>query len=95
MIAPAPTKINGKDARVALSRLDGGGRTEEEGGAPDAGPCFVLHTLLADVARHEELDLDTLTYHVQQSDATAADGYWHASINEARSFLEALLVGIL
>ncbi|MCH7924697.1 MAG: hypothetical protein IIC51_04105 [Planctomycetes bacterium] len=100
MIAPAPTKINGKDARVALSRFAEDGRTEEEGGAPgagppDAGPCFVLHTLLADVARHEELDLDTLTYHVRQSDATAADGYWHASINEARSFLEALLVGIL
>lgn len=32
---------------------------------------------------------------MRQSDATAADGYWHASINEARSFLEALLVGMV
>ncbi len=78
-----------------LTIKDGNGRIEEEGDAPDAGPCFVLHTLLGDVARHEELDLDTLTYHVRQSDATAADGYWHASINEARSFLEALLLGML
>ena len=96
MIAPAPTRINDREALVALSRLVQNGRTEEEkSDAPGANPPFVLHTLLADVARHEELDLDTLTYHVRQSDATAADGYWHASINEARSFLEALLVGIL
>ena len=95
MIAPAPTRINDRDALVALSRLVQDGRTEEEGDAPDGRPRFVLHTLLADVACHEELDLDTLTYHVRQSDATAADGYWHASINEARSFLEALVVGML
>ena len=95
MISPAPTRLNGKDARVALSGLAEDGRTDKQPDAPDGGPCFVLHTLLADVARHEELDLDTLTCHVRQSDATAADGYWHLSLNQARSFLEALLVGIL
>ena len=57
--------------------------------------CFSLATLLDDLRRHPELDLDTLTYHLTQSDATAADGYCHAAINEARSFLEALLVSIL
>ena len=96
MIALAPTRIKDREGLIALSRLGENGRTEEEkSDAPDGGPRFVLHTLLADVARHEELDLDTLTYHVRQSDSAAAGGYWHASINEARSFLEALLVGIL
>ncbi len=57
--------------------------------------CFSLAALLGDLRRHPELDLDTLTYHLTQSDATAAEGYWHAAINEARSFLEALLVSIL
>ncbi|MCH7908651.1 MAG: hypothetical protein IIB38_03435 [Candidatus Hydrogenedentes bacterium] len=102
MIAPAPTKFNGRDARVAMSRLVENGRTDDHRGgrdapcdASDVKPSFVLSTLLADVASHEELDLDTLTYHARQSDATAADGYWHASINEARSFLEALVVGML
>ena len=94
-MARATTRIYDRDALVALARLVEDGRTEEEGGAPGANPRFVLYTLLTGVAAHEELDLDTLTCHVRQSDATAADGYWHASINEARSFLEALLVGIL
>lgn len=58
-------------------------------------PCFSLAALLGDLRRHPELDLDTLTYHLVQSDATAAEGYWHASINEARSFLEALIVSML
>ena len=95
MIARAPTEINDRDALVALARLVEDGRTEEEGGAPGANPRFVLYTLLAGVAAHEELDLDTLTCHVRQSDATAADGYWHLSLNQARAFLEALLVGML
>lgn len=56
---------------------------------------FALASLLADLRRHTELDLATLTYHVEQSDATAGDGYWHASINEARSALEALLASIV
>lgn len=58
-------------------------------------PCFSLGALLGELRRHPELDLDTLDYHLTQSDATAAEGYWHAAINEARSFLEALLVSIL
>jgi hypothetical protein len=58
-------------------------------------PCFALAALLDDLRQHPELDLDTLTYHLRQSDATAADGYWHAAINEARSFLEALVVSIV
>ena len=58
-------------------------------------PCFWLAALLGDLRRHPELDLDTLAYHLRQSDATAADGYCHAAINEARSFLEALVVSMV
>lgn len=58
-------------------------------------PTFSLNALLSEVAQHAELDLPTLTFHLEQSDATAADGYWHASINEARSALEALVSGIM
>ncbi len=54
-----------------------------------------LAGLLDELRSHGELDLDTLGYHAEQSDATARDGYCHASINEARSFLEALLVSML
>ncbi len=95
MIASVSSRFNGSHARVARSRFAQDGRPKEQCEAPGAKPCFALSTLLVDVAGHEELDLDTLSYHVRQSDATAADGYWHASINEARSFLEALLVGML
>ena len=56
---------------------------------------FALVALMEDLAPHVELDLRTLGYHLQQSDATAADGYHHAAINEARSFLEALVVSIV
>jgi hypothetical protein len=58
-------------------------------------PGFALGALLDDLRLHPELDLDTLAYHIRQSDATAADGYCHAAINEARSFLEALIVNIV
>jgi len=68
---------------------------------PDAGvasgeltPREELAWLLPAIQRHPELDLKTLRYHLEQSDATAADGYWHAAINEARSFLEALITSI-
>ncbi len=57
--------------------------------------CFSLAALLDDLRVHPELDQRTLAYHLQQSDATAADGYCHAAINEARSFLEALVVSIV
>lgn len=58
-------------------------------------PSFSLAGLIGDLGRHTELDPDTLAYHLTQSDATAAGGCWHAAVNEARSFLEGLLVGIV
>ena len=66
------------------------------GDAPDWGFATGedLAVLLPDLRGHPELDLKTLAYHLEQSDATAADGYCHAAINEARSFLEALIVNI-
>ena len=54
-----------------------------------------LAALLPDLQPHPELDLKTLAYHLQQSDATAADGYHHAAVNEARSFVEALIISIV
>ncbi len=75
-----------------MSKIDAA--PARDGDAPEP-PCFSLAALLADLRRHPELDLDTLAYHLTQSDATAAEGYWHAAINEARSFLEALVVSIL
>lgn len=78
---------------ASLAR-DGGGMVGDA--HPTAEPmCFSLAALLGDLQPHAELDLRTLAYHLQQSDATAADGYCHASINEARSALEALVVGIV
>jgi len=72
-------------------------RARTESGPDQSGqpPCFSLAALLGDLGRHPELDLDTLAYHLRQSDATPADGYCHAAINEARSFLEALVVSIV
>lgn len=58
-------------------------------------PCFSLAALIGDLRPHPELDIETLAYHLTQSDAIAAEGYWHAAVNEARSFLEGLAVGIL
>ncbi len=43
---------------------------------------------------HGELDVKTLRYHLEQADATAKEDCWHASVNEARCFVEALIVGI-
>ena len=53
-----------------------------------------LVSLLPLFATFHELDVETIGYHARQSDATARDGYWHAAINEARSFLEALVTCI-
>jgi hypothetical protein len=80
---------------VTTQRFDGDGVEEEAADGPAVPPCFALAALLDDLQPHDELDLRTLAYHVRQSDATAADGYWHAAINEARSFLEALVVSIV
>jgi hypothetical protein len=53
-----------------------------------------LSELLAALDRFPEFDQRTIRYHLQQSRATAAHGFWHAAINEARSLLEALVVSI-
>ena len=49
--------------------------------------------LLPELAPYGELDLETMGYHARESDATAAEGHWHAAVNEARSLLEALVIG--
>ncbi len=76
-------------------RIKGDGVEQGETDELAQPACFSLGGLLGDLRRHAELDLETLTYHLTQSDATAADGYWHAAINEARSFLEALIVSVV
>ena len=79
-----------------MSRIDSDPAHRDAADSDAPGPpCFSLGALLDDLRRHPELDLETLAYHLRQSDATATDGYWHAAINEARSFLEALVVSIV
>ena len=73
------------------------GRLEQ---ASDPGvSCVVLPprlraTLVSGIQEHEELDGETLCYHVEQWEGTARAGFWHAAVNEARSFIEALVVNI-
>lgn len=62
------------------------------GSAETVESCLV--TLLPGLQQHPNLDYRTLAYHAEQCDATARDGYWHAAINEARTFLEALVINI-
>ena len=62
--------------------------------ARDFVPQEELASLLPGLERNPELDLATLAYHARQSDATARDSYRHAAINEARAFLEALVISI-
>ncbi len=81
--------------RFAVNNVDAGSAEPGEPSPATPGPCFPLTALLQDLRPHVELDRRTLGYHLRQSDATAADGYHHASINEARSFLEALVVTIV
>ncbi len=65
------------------------------GGAGEGlSPQEQLATLLPGLQEHPNLDCATLGYHAGQSDATTRDGYFHAAINEARSFLEALVINI-
>lgn len=80
---------------LTTQRCDGTALEETDGDDTPEMPCFSLAGLLHDLRAHPELDQRTLAYHLQQSDATAADGYCHAAINEARSFLEALVVSIV
>ena len=76
-------------------RFDGNGVEQGETDDAPEPTCFSLAALLHDLRPHAELDLRTLAYHLRQCDATAAVGYCHAAINEARSFLEALVVSIV
>lgn len=70
----------------------------EAASADAAGVDLVSRELLAILARdlegHAELDPTTLVYHLRQAEATAGDGHWHSAVNEARSFIEGLLVGM-
>ena len=66
----------------------GGGATEE------FPPKEQLTALLPALRDHPNLDYVTLAYHAGQCDATARDGYFHAAINEARAFLETLVISI-
>jgi hypothetical protein len=68
-----------------------GGNSAAAVGLP---PQEQLALLRQSLERHRELDLRTLRYHLEQADATARAGCWHAAINEARSFIEALIVGL-
>ncbi len=57
-------------------------------------PQEQLALLRESLERHRELDLRTLRYHLEQAGATAREGCWHAAVNEARSFIEGLIVGL-
>ena len=71
---------------------------DKHGGDSAAAVGLTLHEQLAllreSLAPHDELDLRTLRYHLEQADATVREGFWHAAVNEARSFIEALIVGM-
>lgn len=69
--------------------------TDQKPGTPVAATSAVFAPLRPEIQAHPELDLVTLLYHIDQSDATATDGYWHAAVNEARSALESLLRDIV
>ncbi|MBW8017603.1 MAG: hypothetical protein FVQ82_15600 [Planctomycetes bacterium] len=65
---------------------------ERRSDAGEGGDGFA--SLLPRLEEFGELGLATLAHHARQCDATAADGYFHASANEARAFLEALVIGM-
>ena len=60
----------------------------------ESAPREQLTALLPALRDHPNLDYTTLAYHAGQCDATARDGYFHAAINEARAFLETLVINI-
>ena len=60
----------------------------------DKLPGGQLAGLSGCLAQWPELDIKTLGYHLEQSDALAAEGYCHAAVHEACSFLEALVQGM-
>ena len=64
---------------------------------PETGNCAPgeqLASVRPILDDHPELDLLTIGYHLEQSDATARDGYGHAAVIEARSLLETLVISI-
>ena len=61
--------------------------------ATTAASAVRMVDLLPELAPYGELDIETMAYHARESDATAAEGHWHAAVNEARSLLEALVIG--
>ena len=91
---------------LATSRSGGNGETgvseaNAPAEAPSAGAAAVdlvsrelLALLVRDLEGHRELDPTTLVYHLRQAEATAGDGHWHSAVNEARSFIEGLVVGM-
>ncbi len=91
---PRGPGVKADDAVTRFASCAGVGDGDGDRPVP-AQPADALVGLLAVLEHHPELDLKTLGYHLQQSDATAADGYCHAAINEARSLLEALVVNIV
>ena len=56
--------------------------------------CRELPWIAEEVEKHTELDVETLLYHLEQAEATARENHWHSAVNEARCFVEALIVGI-
>ncbi len=73
---------------------DGNGRGSIGSAAIGLSPQAQVALLHKSLELHGELDLRTLRYHLEQADATVREGCWHAAVNEARSFIEALIVGI-
>lgn len=50
--------------------------------------------LAATIRTRQELDPDTLLYHIEQSDASAQNGNWHPAAGEARSVLDGLCINM-
>ena len=92
LAARLPT--SGLQSTADLDVPCGGGEPCDGGEASVVLPPRLASTLLVSLAEHAELDGLTLRYHVEQWEATARAGFWHAAVNEARSFVEALLVNI-
>ncbi len=99
-MTPATISVSGKSAhpsrlpRAAGDPANAPASSEEVQAVEPIEPRDELTRLSAALQHFPELDQRTLRYHLDQSEATAADGYWHAAINEARSFLEALVVSM-
>ena len=92
---------NGRTAELSVPVSNDGsngrdvqGRDVGRKGGGDLTPQVSSALLREVIGQHEELDVATLRYHLAQADETARAGCWHAAVNEARSFIEELIVGI-